>query len=180
MSKWIHPVASFFAAVAGAGLALSGIVQVALFFGLRRHPNDLMTALLYGMTIAQVAAIVLARPLTEEFKSRDFWKAALRGCPPWMKYALYGFMGYGISSFFALTAYADPEQRAGPTGRIDGAYSLLVCGYAIAFAMLYSARNAAFRDTQRSCVNGHPVGALAQFCEQCGEPAVVQVSDRRK
>jgi hypothetical protein len=179
MSRWIHPVASSFAAVAGAGLALSAIAQIALLFGSRWYSNDVMTVLTCGMTIVWVAAGVIARPLTVEFKSKDFWKAALRGCPQWMRYTLYGLMGYGILSFFAFVAYADPERTSGPTGRMTGGYSLLIWGNAIAFAILCSARNLAFRDTERKCVNGHSVGTLAQFCEQCGQPAVKQVSDRR-
>lgn len=42
--------------------------------------------------------------------------------------------------------------------------------YSAAFAILYSAAYVKDRDSARRCSKGHPVGALAQSCERCGNP----------
>lgn len=165
MREWIRPIASFFAVVAGAGLVLCGVGQFVTCLGSQRPPDDLLTALACGLTIVSVAALVISRPLTKDFRSEEFWKAALRGCPHWMKFSLYGLIGYGVLSFFLFAANSDPEKRSGLTGRTTGAYSILIVFYAIAFAVLYSARRIAIRDGQRRCVNGHPAGAWTRLCE---------------
>ena len=146
MPKWILPIASSFAVVAGAGLFLCGVAQFVTCLGTRPPPEDFLTALEYGMAIVWVAALVISRPITNDFRSDDFWKAALRGCPHWMKFSLCGLIGYGVLSFFLFAANSEPLKRSGPTGRTTGAYSTLIVFYAIAFAVLYSARRIAIRD----------------------------------
>ena len=42
--------------------------------------------------------------------------------------------------------------------------------YGAAAAVLYSATRADQVDSTRACLNGHPVSAMARYCDQCGAP----------
>jgi hypothetical protein len=48
--------------------------------------------------------------------------------------------------------------------------SLWMIFYAGAFAVFYSAAH--LSDSERKCIQGHPVAPGASFCDQCGQPVV--------
>jgi hypothetical protein len=51
-----------------------------------------------------------------------------------------------------------------------GIFGALLPFYSAAAAILYSATHA--QDEARRCLNGHAIGPLAKFCEECGQPVV--------
>jgi hypothetical protein len=90
-----------------------------------------------------------------------------------MKYMVYGFFGYGFLNFaiFLLTA---PKDGSGPMSPVivRGFSGHWMVFYSAAAAVLYSATHVDDRDQGRRCGNGHAVGPLAHFCEQCGQPVI--------
>ena len=175
MREWMKPLVPPLMVLAAVGLVLCVASHLAALCGLPAPLGDYSWLLGAGLFAVWLPMIIVARPLTEDCKSKDFWKAALRGCPPWMKYMLYGLMGYALISFF-FTANSDPARTPSATGRAvpPGLFGFLTAFYSVAFALFYSALHVSDRDAARRCLNGHAVGPLAQFCEQCGQPVVDQ------
>jgi len=106
------------------------------------------------------------------FPAAGFLESALRGCPRWMKYTLYGIFGYAVLNFIVMLAGTPSMNGPGPMppSIVRGFSDHWMAFYAAAIALLYSAANVKDRDSGRHCPLGHAVGPLAQFCERCGQP----------
>jgi hypothetical protein len=167
-----------FIGLSGIGLILSIIVH---FIALSGNPipyGKLVWGLHIGIFIVWLPAIVVSQTLTSDFKRKDWWKAALRGCPAWMKWMTFVFFFYAIFNFVTfvisislLTNGAKPTEAA----ELRGASGHWMAFYSAAFAILFSAINAASCDKERKCRNGHVVSPLAKFCDECG----AQIIDRQ-
>ena len=58
------------------------------------------TPILFGGLFAVwIPIVILSNRLTQDFKQKDFWKAALRGCPAWMRAALWVVIGCVFAVF---------------------------------------------------------------------------------
>jgi hypothetical protein len=117
--------------------------------------------------IVWLPTILLMNSLTRDFKQRDLWKAALRGCPAWMKTALWTICGYASFAAFLLPFLRGSNPGASPGGFVIFPASF----YAISFCVMYSALHVEKIDSGHRCLNGHRISPLAKFCEECGAPA---------
>lgn len=54
---------------------------------------------------------------------------------------------------------------------------MILAFYAISVGVLYSSTQVAKVDVVRRCLNGHPVGPAASFCEQCGAPVALRAAN---
>ena len=88
-------------------MVLSGIgVMLCLSFyllgvtGIYPLPAKETPVLFGGLFVVWIPTVILANRLTQDFKQRDFWKAALRGCPAWMRAALWVVIGCVFAVFF--------------------------------------------------------------------------------
>jgi hypothetical protein len=169
-----RPVVSFFSGLAAVGLALSVLSHLATFFGKQGPLGDYAFVLHVGVFVVWLPTVFASSGLTSGFQRKDFWKASLRGCPPWMRYMVYGFLGYAVLNFVIFMANAPPKGGSGPmpAAVVRGFSGHWMAFYSVAMATLYSAAHVKDRDAARRCLQGHAVGPLAQFCEQCGQPAV--------
>lgn len=71
--------------LAASGFALSLVAHVSALLGFT--PLGSATwALHQGLFAVWLPAILLMRDLTSEVKQKDLWRAALRGCPRWMRW----------------------------------------------------------------------------------------------
>jgi hypothetical protein len=167
---WLKPVLTFFEGLAWVGLALSILSHAAAFFGSQGPLGNYEWLLHIGIFVVWLPTVLVASRLSAEFKQKDMWKATLRGCPAWMRYMVYGFFGYALLNFVVFMAAGPRAGAAGPMPPIvvRGFSGHWMAFYSAAAAALYSATHAAERDKARRCVNGHAVGPLARFCEQCG------------
>jgi len=105
--------------------------------------------------------------LTRDFKQRDLWKAALRGCPGWMQRALWVVWGYVFFAAFIL-----PFLRGSNPGASPGSFLISPAAfYSTSFCVMYSLLHVDHFDAERCCLNGHAISPLAKFCEECGAPA---------
>jgi hypothetical protein len=135
------------------------------FTGVYSPAQNSSAILFFGVFVVWFPTMFLINQLTAEFKQKDMWKAALRGCPSWMQTSLWVLVGVvTLLAFLPLTLRA---QRASP----DITVLFPVCFYAASFCVTYSLINAEKNDSTRRCLNGHAISPLAKFCEECGARA---------
>lgn len=170
--SWLKPLLSFFAGLAWIGLALSIISHLAALSGSLGPLGKYSWLLHIGIFVVWVPTVFVAARMGAEFKQKDMWKAVLRGCPPWMRKMMYVFLGYALLNFAIFIAAAPTKGGSGPITPtvLRGFSGHWMAFYSAAAAVLYSATQAEDRDKTRRCANGHAVGPLAKFCEQCGQP----------
>lgn len=175
MSALKRPLIRFFGILAAAGLVLSIISHLAGLLGFTGPLGDYTWLLHVGIFVVWLPTVLVAKSLTKGSNQRDFWKVAFRGCPPWVKYAVYGFFGYAFVNFFLAFIVGTPTQSGPgpmPPDVVRGFSGHWMVFYSAAAAVLYSADHVKDSDQPRRCVLGHPVDALARFCSQCGQPVV--------
>jgi hypothetical protein len=123
--------------------------------------------LFLGIFFVWVPTILLASSLTRDFKQRDLWKAALRGCPAWMYKGIWILWGYAFFVAFVL-----PFLRGSNPGASPGGFLVFpAVFYSVSFGVAYSTLHVGKFDEGRRCANGHPISPLAKFCEECGASA---------
>lgn len=122
-------------------------------------PLRAQAVLLVGIFLIWLPTMILMNRLTRDLKRKDRWKTALRGCPPWMKRALWVVLGFVVVSF--LFPFSERNLPI-----------LFPAGfYAVSFCVMYSLRKPQEFDAGRRCTNGHALSPLAKFCDECGAPA---------
>src|SRR3990172_9366298 len=106
-----------FIVLAAAGLILSIIVHLIALSGGKVPFENLSWGLHAGIFVVWLPAILTAQKLTKDFTRNDFWKAALRGCPTWMRRMTYFFFGYAIINFaiFMISMTATTKGTATST-----------------------------------------------------------------
>ena len=170
----------FFAASSAVGLVLSLASHAAALMGTSGPLGDHVWELHIGIFVVWIPAVFASTRLTRNVPRKDAWKAALRGCPDWMKYMTYGFFGYALLNFaslFIMAPHGMPAVQGGGPGLmppqiVRGFSGHWMAFYSAALALLWSAGELWNRDWQRRCPNGHPVGPPAKFCDQCGQPVL--------
>jgi hypothetical protein len=150
-------------------LALFGIIlclgaYVFEMAGTYAPPRNRPSILFFGVFLVFVPTIFLMNKLTQDFKQKDMWNAALRGCPSWMKTSMWALAsGLFLLALFPLL----PRIPVHP----DVGTLFPILFYAISFCVSYSFINAEKHDSIRRCLNGHAISPLAKFCEECGAAA---------
>jgi hypothetical protein len=164
--------------LAALGLALSVMVHVLSLLGISFLLGDFSWVLHVGIFIVWLPAVLVANRVGKDFRQKDFWKAALRACPKWMKNLAYFFFGYAILNFALFFISDVPGGGLGSAGNSSpanifrGFSGHWMAFYAVAMAILYSAIHVAEHDQVRRCAKGHPVSPSAMFCEECGSRVV--------
>jgi hypothetical protein len=145
--------------LAGLGLVLSLVVHACAVMGLANPFGAIALVLHAGVFVVWFPAVVVAHRSTQESKHRDFWKAALRGCPEWMKRMAYAFGAYAMINFVLFLALFRNNELRGFSGHWMAFYSAALAG-------LYSARQ--MNLSPERCPVGHLVSPFAKYCEECG------------
>ena len=160
--------------LAGLGLILSFIVHVSNLLHLPINIGIIKILILLLIIISLIAAFVAViafRNLSKDVRSKDLWKAALRGSPAWQKHMLIFFFGYAAFTFI-LSRIMGGGGGAGSHGlsisdvREISAFIMALNFFSI--AILYSGIHVGTDIQKRHCPNGHPVSPLAKFCGECG------------
>jgi hypothetical protein len=162
-----------FFVIAVIGLALSLVAHGAAILGLQQPLGNAAWGLHIGIFVVWLPAVVVLCWTTRDFKRKDLWKAALRGCPVWMRWTTYGFFAYAILNFGLFAASAPPGGKLGqgadtPPVVFRGFSGHWMAFYSMAAGILYSAMVISRNDPARQCPSGHPVSPSAEFCETCG------------
>ena len=156
----LRPFLVPFALLAGAGFVASVVVHVLSWTPLVL-PEWVM-GLHFGIFVVWLPAVLAARPLTADRPQRDFWRAALRGSPAWMRQLVRLTLAYAVLNFIVFLATSFGREGA-PTRGFSGHWMAF---YGAAAAILWSALHAV--DERRLCLNGHVTSSTARFCEICG------------
>lgn len=154
-------------AVAGS-VALLGI-HVAALFGVTDPFDQFIKFLGPGVFVVFLPTIFVVIHLARDFKQKDLWRAALRGCPPWMRRAVYIIFGYAWVGFFVLP-FLYGGGMSSPANSARTMSAVLLIFYVVSAAVLYSATQVPLTDASLRCTNGHLMPPLAKFCPECGAP----------
>lgn len=152
---------------AAVGLVLSLVVHLTAVAGVPSPLGGAAWILHAGIFVVWFPAVLVSRVLTRDARQGDFWRVALRRCPPWMRYMTYGFFGYAVVNFvmFVLGLFGHRDDEFASLRGFSGHWMAF---YAAALALLSSYVRA---DTAvRRCVNGHAASVTANYCEMCGQP----------
>jgi hypothetical protein len=165
-----------FLALATVGLAAMVGVHIAALFGNIVPFERTLKILGPGIVVVFLPTVLVMNRLTREFKQKDIWRAALRGCPRWMYRSYYAIFIYCWAGFFVLPLiYGGGMDADANTAR--GMSGVLLIFYMTSVAVLYSATRADRVDESRRCLNGHHISPLAKFCEECGAPVYEPTQD---
>jgi hypothetical protein len=170
MMRFIRPALLPLQWLSTLGLILSVLVHLGALLGTDSALGEAAWFLHGGIFLVWFPAVLVLQPLTREFKQKDLWRAALRGCPTWMRWMTYGFFGYAAVNFI-LFIFMVPGRHASPDTPpivLRGFSGHWMAFYSAAVAIFYSARHAEEHDQGRRCPSGHQVGPLARYCEECG------------
>lgn len=166
MAKIAYP----FFLLAGTGFVVALFIHAATLFGATYLFERCLRHVGCGLIVVWLPTVLIMGGLTREFKQKDVWRAALRGCPEWMRKAQWGLFGYAWIGFFALPFIYGGGMEL-PANNARSMSAVLLAFYSIASVVLYSATRAKKFDAGRRCLNGHHVAPLAKYCEECGAPA---------
>jgi hypothetical protein len=134
---------SMYAAICGLVLAFSE--NISAFLALPYSIGEFSKYLSYGYFVVGLPAAIAAIKLVKGFDQKDFWKAVFRGCPNWMRYAVYFFFGYAVLNFVLATLTDSSAQGMANPGRVESGN--LMAFYSVAMAALYSAIHVEEQDT---------------------------------
>jgi hypothetical protein len=158
-----------------AGFGIDAVIHIAALAGnpvVFQRFGKYMFATLF---LVWIATIFFMNRLTREVKQKDLWKAALRGCPKWMRITAWVISGYAWVGMFANNLRSGDSNLAGARA----GSGVMLAFFVIGVCVLYSAKHVELVDNSRRCLNGHRVGPLATFCEDCGSPVVENATPGR-
>jgi hypothetical protein len=143
-------------------------IHAAALFGMQLISERNVVPFFAGSFIVYVPAVLVANWLARNFKQKECLKAALRGCPRWMRTTVNFLGAYAVLSFIAVVVVGHGEPSPKGQAAMFSAYGMAFDW--TSFAILFSAMRVKDLDAGRCCLNGHSVSPLANYCEQCGAP----------
>jgi hypothetical protein len=143
LPRWVRPLLWPFIVLAAVGLVVSLWVHLGAVGGKRVAPETFFFMLHIGVFVVFAPAIFVAQRLVGNTARKDFWKAALRWSPNWMRYMVYGFGGYAFVNFALFIFRAPPHGGSGnpPAVVWRGFSGHWMVFYCASMAILYSAVN---------------------------------------
>jgi hypothetical protein len=153
-------------ALAAAGFVAVLAIHLSALLGATYLFKHFLKFLVPGIFVLFIPMAFVMNRLTRDVKNRDMWRAALRGCPRWMRAAEWTIFGYVWIGFLVL-------HVGGTDSEINNARSLsavVLVFYLIPLSVFYSATQLPRFGATERCINGHRVSPFAKFCEQCGAP----------
>lgn len=160
-------ILKFFMSLSFIGLALSIAAHAMALAEMEIPGGQFIWALHGGIFIVWIPTVLVSIRATRNVSRNDFWKAALSGCPPWMKRALSMLFAYAIANFIVFAVSA-PNAAHSLTNEVRGFSGHWMIFYAAAFAVLYSALHTPLLFNGRKCPLGHAVDPAANYCPTCG------------
>lgn len=157
-------------------LAAGGVVACVVSFMLTSLGNyefhrSQPPFLFIGIFVVWFPTVILMNRLTRDLKQKDLWKAALRGCPSWMRGTLWIVIGIAVGATFVVPLLLG--QR--PGGTPESFVLFPIAFYSVSFCVMYSLIHADEVDSRSHCLNGHLISPMAKFCEECGAPVAPDV-----
>jgi hypothetical protein len=170
--SFLRPFIWVFVGLSAVGLFISLYVHLGAVMGRRVAPEAFFWILHMGIFVVWFPAVFVAKQRVGSTRRKDFWKVVLKGSPEWMRYMVYGFLGYAVVNFglFMLKAPTGSTGSNPPAAVWRGFSGHWMAFYSAALAILYSAAHENANGLR--CLNGHPVPPGANYCERCGQPVM--------
>ncbi len=143
LPEWAKPLLWPFIVLAAVGLGLSIWVHAGALAGRRVAPEAFFWMLHAGIFVVWIPAVFVSGKLVGN-RRKDYWKVVLRGSPEWMRYMVYGFLGYAMVNF-AIFFFQASQGGSGANPRAvewRGFSGHWMAFYSAALAILYSASGA--------------------------------------
>jgi hypothetical protein len=138
--SWARPLLWPLIVLSAAGLGTSLWVHLAAIAGQKVAPEPLFWILHAGIFVVFLPAVLVARGRLGITHHKDFWKLVLRGAPAWMKYTVYGLLGYAVvSSLLFMNQTSEPLFAATTVGQWRVFSSGWMAFYSASLAILYAA-----------------------------------------
>jgi hypothetical protein len=121
---------------------LSLWVHFGAVLGQRVAPQSFFFGLHVGIFVVWFPTVFVAQKRVGNTNRKDFWKLVLRGAPDWMRYMVYGFLGYAVLNFLLFMALAPTSKGGGGNPPVDvwrGFSGHWMAFYSAAMATLYAA-----------------------------------------
>jgi hypothetical protein len=167
--------------LSAVGFLFCVTIHAAALLGIQIISARNLIFLFAGVFIVYVPAILVTNWMTRDFKRKEWLKAALRGCPKWMRTAVNVFGGYAVLSFLAVMIAGRGQAGIDDSRVQSGMFSAYgMAFYWTSFALLFSAFHVKDSDAGRRCLNGHRVSPSAKFCEECGAPVIAGTSAKSR
>ena len=168
----MKPLLLPFVGLAAIGLALSLAVHLCALLGQPIALGHRVWFLHLGIFAVWIPTVIIGSLASRDTSRKDFWKVALRGCPDWFRFLLYGLFAYALVNFaiFVWRAMNVPrgERLSDEVGLIGFSGHWMVF-YAASLGVLWSFAKVG-RAQASQCPNGHATSAGAKFCPECGCP----------
>lgn len=124
----------FFLVLAVVGFLCMLMIHIAALAG-TMAPVVMLKFVFPGLFVVWLPTVLVSSRLSKEYKQNDFWRAALRGCPKWMRTALWVVWGYGILGTFLFPLLLGGNIDA-YGGSIQGMSGFVMTFYATAVGVL--------------------------------------------
>jgi hypothetical protein len=169
---WLRPFLWLFIFLSAIGLCLSLWIHLGAVMGRRVAPQAFLWMLQVGIFVVWLPAILVAQKLVGNVNRKDLWKLILKDLPDWMRYMVYGILGYDvvISLLFLRRILGGGNGANPPTEIWRESSGHWMAFYSAALAILYSA--ARIGDTSLRCANGHLASPNTAYCPKCGQPVL--------
>ena len=155
------------------GLVLSIAAHAMASAGLPLPGGGLVWLLHIGIFAVWLPVVILSKSLNRSADGKDFWKAALAGCPKWMRYGISILFAYVVFNFvfFIATVPNRPKKPAGdaPPSVVRGFSGHWMIFYGAAVAIFYSRIHSPHLFRVRKCPNGHEAAPTERICAVCGQ-----------
>ncbi len=154
LPNWIKPLLWPMLALSVVGMAFSLWVHLGAIIGKEGVPESLLNPLVAGIYVVWFSGMFVAQKRIGNLRRKNFWKLVLQGSPDWLRFAVYGFIGYAVLIFLLFL----PQTATGNRGThtlgdfwqrtaVSSAYWMAL--FFSALAIFYSAATAKNDDTQQ-------------------------------
>ena len=139
--EWLRPFLWVFIWLSCVGLVVSLWVHLGAVMGRRVAPEPYFWILHIGIFVVWFPAVFVAQRLVGNMNRKDLWKVILKDSPTWMRYMVYGFMGYAMVNFLLFMMNAPSGHGGGnPPAEVWRGFSgHWMAFYSAALAILYAA-----------------------------------------
>ena len=154
------------------GLILSALVHLGALLDQPNPFGHWVWGLHFGIFVVWMPTIAIAASEVRGGGKREFWRLALRGCPEWYRYLLYGLLAYAVINLAIFMMRASGLPRGAEMSEamnLIGFSGHWMVFYAAALGVSWSFVRAGDSTAPR-CANGHLVAIDSRFCPECGCP----------
>lgn len=152
--------------LAGLGLLASAAFHVSTLLEIPNLPGGIDNILHVNLGIVLLVTFAIGSRFQQEDGPKRIWSMFWRGCPLWMRRAIYLVLAYFVVVMLYGMVTTIGEPRVSTPQGVSGGFLLI---YTVIFAVLYPASRLGINLYPAQCSHGHPMSALDMRCETCAQ-----------